>query len=116
MAEIFLILLTLPLYECCAAQKSFQLKPIPKIEVSGLLNIEQKTFPPFELKTIPPKFGSSNDKSGFDGYKTTWSPAAKTDVSKIPAENQLMMDKCDDAEITGVISGCEFVSLNKWSK
>ena len=113
MAEIFLILLTLPLYECCAAQKSFQLKPIPKIEVSGLLNIEQKTFPPFELKTIPPKFWSSNDKFWGDQYKTTWSPAAETIGSETPAENQLMMDRCDDAEITGVIFGCELVSFKK---
>lgn len=105
MAEIFLILLTLPLYECCAAEKSFQvekiqLHPLKSVEVSGSLS--------FELNTIPP-----NHKSEFDSYKTTRSPTGKTEVSEIPAENQLMMERCDDAEITGVIFGCNLVSFKK---
>ena len=105
MAEIFLILLTLPLYECCAAEKSFQ---VDKIKIHPLASVEVSGSLSFELKTIPP-----NHKSEFDNYKTTPSPAGKTDVSEIPAENQLMMERCDDAEITGVIFECKLVSFKR---
>ena len=89
MAEIFLILLTLHLYECCAAEKSFQ---VEKIQIHPLASVEVS-------------------ESEFDSYKTTRSPGGKTEVSEITAENQLMMERCDDAEITGVIFGCKLVSF-----